>query len=642
MNKNSVLSFLGLFAALALVAQKPEEEFALYLSQYPEANAVVIDKYEILDIRRVADTLQVRSENYEETIYLGDKPSVYAKDRVFSSGFSKTSDLQAYTLLPDKRKYNELKVTEFKETFDRDAHVFFDDDREITFHYPSLIKGSKSVLKYKLDYKDPRIIGINYFQSYKPIDKISYSVIFDPSVEVEADIFNDPNGWITKQETVRADGRKMITCTARKVPKAEFGAQSPSFQSLAPTVYFRIVSYKKADGSRQPVLSDLDHLYTWYETFVDGLGNPGESIVNQVNSIVQPADSELDKVRKIYYWVQQNIKYIAFEDGMRGFVPHPGQYVLEKRYGDCKDMSSILVDMLTAAGIEAHHTWIGTRDIPYSYSDTPAPIVDNHMIATCKINGKWYFLDATGSYTPVFLPTSMIQGKECFISLKDTYELVKVPVIGKEQNVLKDSVHITLDQGAVKGSGEVVLDGYVKVFGNYSLIKNSKKDVDNYLNRVLVKGSNKFQTGKYTLENLNDLESPTRINYDFTVPDYYQEVSGQIFLNMILDRSLVDGIIEKRKVPIENDYLYTNVNVSVLDLPAGLKVKHLPDNESHVGDHFGFDITYEQKGDKLIATKKYFVNYLQLDPADFENWNAAIKKYSAACRNAVVLTKNND
>lgn len=642
MSKRYGFSLIGTLMVYVLMAQKPEEEFAQYQQRYPEANAVIIDKYELMDIRRVADTLQVFSENYEETIYLGEKPSLYAKERVYSSGFSKIKDLKAYTLLPESRKYSELKVTEIKETFDRDAHVFFDDDREITFNFPSLVKGAKSVLKYRRDYKDPRIIGINYFQSYKPIDKTSYTVVFDASVEVEADIFNDPNGWITKVETVRPDGRKVITCTAKNVPKAEFGAQSPSFQSMVPTVYFRIVSYKKADGSRQPVLSDLDQLFSWYETFVDGLGEPGEAVVSLVSSIVKPDDQPLDKVRKIYYWVQQNIKYIAFEDGMRGFVPHPGQYVLEKRYGDCKDMSSILVDMLTAAGIEAHHTWIGTRDIPYTYSDTPAPIVDNHMIATCKIDGQWYFLDATGSYTPVFLPTSMIQGKECFISLKDKYELVKVPVISKETNVLRDSVHITLDKGAVKGNGEVVMDGYFKVFGNYHLIKNSKKDVDDYLNRVLTKGSNKFQTGAYTLQNLSDLEVPTRINYDFTVPDYYQEVSGQIFLNMILDRSLVDGIVEKRKVPLENDYLYTNVNVSVLDLPQGLQVKHLPADESHFSDYFGFDISYEQKENKLIATKKYYVNYLLLQPKDFESWNAAIKKYSAACRNAVVLTKKND
>jgi hypothetical protein len=29
----------------------------------------------------------------------------------------------------------------------------------------------------------------------------------------------------------------------------------------------------------------------------------------------------MDKVKAIFYWVQNNIRYIAFEDGIAGFLP---------------------------------------------------------------------------------------------------------------------------------------------------------------------------------------------------------------------------------------------------------------------------------------------------------------------------------
>ena len=71
------------------------------------------------------------------------------------------------------------------------------------------------------------------------------------------------------------------------------------------------------------------------------------------------------KARRIYKWVQQNIKYVAFEDGMEGFIPRDASLVCSRRYGDCKDMASILTKMLQYSGVEACFVWIGTRSLPY-------------------------------------------------------------------------------------------------------------------------------------------------------------------------------------------------------------------------------------------------------------------------------------
>ena len=64
-------------------------------------------------------------------------------------------------------------------------------------------------------------------------------------------------------------------------------------------------------------------------------------------------------------------KYVAFEDGMGGFVPREAGLVCSRRFGDCKDMASILTAMNRAAGIPAYFTWLGTRDLPYTFSGTP-------------------------------------------------------------------------------------------------------------------------------------------------------------------------------------------------------------------------------------------------------------------------------
>lgn len=638
--RSSLLLLIALLSVPAF-AQSPQEDLVDYLSKYPNANAVRLVDSEVIDLSIMGDSLIAKSTVYQEHIYLGENPSGYSKDRIYSSGFTKATDIEAYSLVPGKRKYSRIEVEDFKDTYDMESFVFYDDGREITFNYPSLTKGAKSVLQYNRDYLDSRIIHMFFFQSYLPIEKSVYKIVYDPQVDVEAEIFNDPDGMVTVSKSINKDGRIELTCTARNTPKIKFDHNSPSYQAMVPTAHFRVNSYK-VKGEVVRVLSDIDDLHNWYSTFIADVGKPDDEIKELVNQLVDEEDSDLTKLKAIYYWVQENIRYIAFEDGMRGFIPHSGSYVLEKRYGDCKDMSSIIVDMLRAAGLEAYHTWIGTRDIPYGYKETSTPIVDNHMIATCMIADKWYFLDATGSYTPLGLPTSMIQGKECLVSKGDTYELVNVPIIPAEQNVMRDSVKFNIENGKIIGSGEVQLTGYAKVFNNYRLIKTSKKDVDDYLTKVLGKGSNKFLISDYQVEGTKNLDVATTINYTFNIKDYYSEVGDKIYLNMVLDQSLIDGLIEKREVPIENDYLYSNESISVLELPEGVSLQYLPPDEAGESEFFSYTIKYKQVGNQVVAEKFFKVNYLTLNVDQFDSWNEIIKQYSKACRNVLILNKNNN
>ncbi|MAE85530.1 MAG: hypothetical protein CMB80_22535 [Flammeovirgaceae bacterium] len=633
-----VVGALGLLNTFIVLAQKPEEDFAKYTSKFPGSNAVMTMDSEVIQLELIGDSMVTTSKVREEYYYMADNPSGYSKDRVYNSSFMKATDLEAFSLIPAKKKYSKIEVEDFKESYEMESFVFYDDGKEITFSYPSLVTGSKSVLTYNRQYKDPRMIGMFFFQSYMPVEKAEYTIIYDSRIDITVEIFNDPENRIKIERSTTDNGKSILRCIGKDLPKVKFDANSPSFQSLVPTAHFRINSYKRGDEI-VPVLRSVADLHSWYQTFTHQVGTPDQAIVDMVKEVIEESDLEYERMRKIYYWVQENVRYIAFEDGMRGFIPHAGSYVLEKRYGDCKDMSSIIVDMLRAAGLEAYHTWIGTRDIPYTYEESPTPIVDNHMIATCFVDGKEYFLDATGSYTPLGLPTSMIQGKQALVDMGDTYQLLEVPVIPATENIMSDSVFFTIEEGAVNGSGEVELTGYARVFNSYRLIKTNKKSVDDYVNRLLGKGSNKFTTTDYKLSGVNDLDSNIYINYSFHIQDYYRQVGDKIYFNLVLDQTLMNGLIENREVPLENEYLYTNENVAVLDIPDGFEIEYLPENVSESSDFFSYSIAYEKQDGFVKATKTFTMNYMELEVDQFDEWNRIIKKYTRACKNALVLKK---
>jgi len=122
--------------------------------------------------------------------------------------------------------------------------------------------------------------------------------------------------------------------------------------------------------------------FNLYCSFIDSVNTEvEEDLVSLAKKITEPYESEIEQVEAIYNWVQSNIKYIAFEDNMGGFIPRNPQDIFEKRFGDCKDMTALIVGLLDAVQVDAKYAWVGTKRLPYKYSESCGSFIDNHMIA---------------------------------------------------------------------------------------------------------------------------------------------------------------------------------------------------------------------------------------------------------------------
>ena len=170
----------------------------------------------------------------------------------------------------------------------------------------------------------------------------------------------------------------------------------------------------------------------------------------------------MEKIESIFYWVQDNIRYIAFENGIMGFKPDAAQNVLNKKYGDCKGKANLLKEMLKLAGYDARLTWIGTSDLPYDYS-LPSLAVDNHMICTVILNGKRYFLDGTEDYIAFNDYAQRIQGKQVLIEDGDNYIIDKIPDFPADRNRVKTITKMNIEEGTIKGNTAVEYNGESKI-----------------------------------------------------------------------------------------------------------------------------------------------------------------------------------
>ena len=284
--------------------------------------------------------------------------------------------------------------------------VFFDNDSEVEINklrYNGMNKNKKPIytdyesegifhsdlkmclIEYSMQGKEKPLEFI-YTKTYtdvKFLDPLYFNDMYtvkSSNIEIEVPEWLDLNivEWNFDKENPKVS---VTTKKKSKVHKYSLSNQEPigkfKNQPRRNKINAHVICLPKSytyKGKKKNLIQDTGDLYGWYSSLVDNIGNKSNVLNEKVAGLTAGISDDNEKIKKIYYWVQDNIRYIAFEYGLMGFQPEECQSVYNNKYGDCKGMANLTKEMLKIAGYDARLTWIGTNDLDYSY-DLASPIV---------------------------------------------------------------------------------------------------------------------------------------------------------------------------------------------------------------------------------------------------------------------------
>jgi len=627
-------------ATAYLYSQTPSEMESVK-NRFSGENSVVINDIQVVLIDVKENAFKISENIAKETLILGDTKSYLAKERVLEFQFKKITEIDAKTLIPDGNKYKAVKVEKIVDQKEQNESVFYDEVVAKSFVYPSIQPGAITSLKYKTEINNKYFLGSFYFKWYEPCVLSQLVIKADKRARLKFLMYNSDSANIefTKKEK---GNYRIYTWTSRNIAKAVHEADAPNGRYYLPHIIYTIDN-TFPDDTVNPENAGLKGLYHYNYSLIKDLNPKIEvPVKNIVDTLISGITDEDEKVRRIYYWVQDNISYVAFEEGMQGLIPESAIHVFNKRYGDCKGMSSILDYMLQLGGIKSYLTWIGTVDLPYKYSEIASEIIDNHMIVTYYKNGIPVYLDATNSFGTYGLPSYNIQGKQAMVAIDDkNFRIEQVPVIADSISLVKDSIHFSIEKGTIKGNGSAVFTGFEKNDKAYSLDGNDNSKTKEEIIELLTKGSNKFFVDNYDIENLYNREVPLKILYNFRINDYYREIGNEIYINLNLDKRLINETVDinNRKVPLAGKYYYETVNISVFEIPIGYHIEYMPKDAALKSEKIGFRISYKVDGNNIIRRSEIRSDFLILLPYEFKEWNSVIDGLNKAYRDVLVLKK---
>ncbi|MCW3123579.1 MAG: hypothetical protein JWQ38_3071 [Flavipsychrobacter sp.] len=639
----------GLLAGTGAFAQpnKERRHYDSIAAKYSAANAVYTNYNKQLVIKQDGGTLTAESHITMEKLLISDlSPRISNKDDFSYSDFNTLADYSANARIPSGQGYKTVRCNNFGEGGSGDD-IFYDDFREVEVYYTGLQKNSVTETKYSLEHTDVHLLPPLFMQENIPIAKATCQVVVPKFVNMKFVLQNTGNITIVQTKEEKNDNI-IYTFTASDVPAIKSYSNVPSvWLYTAPHIIPYIASYRLTGASKDSsVLANTDDLYRHVYRYVRNMNMRTDTgLTNLVARLTENDKTQKEKAAHIYNWVQKNIHYIAFEKGLEGFIPRPADSVYKRKYGDCKDMSSILEAMCRKAGLDAHFAWIGTRHKPYTYGETPLPMASNHMICALKLDNEWVFMDGTHPTLPFGRNRDDIQGKETMIAIDAAnYKIVTIPVETADMSMTADTTIMSINDLAVAGKVKVAYKGYNAWDLNMNMMYHKGQDREKQIKALTQRGSNKYIMTRYDLDMDNSGNRNALVNADFNIDDYVHKAGKECIVNMNLKRDFEDSRINEqdRKVPYFYDFKQKKNEVVVLNIPAGYKVTYLPkDAKGSVDGLWNYKISYKATKNTITLTKQFELNTLEVSKQQFAANNKLVDDLKNNYKESVVLTATN-
>jgi hypothetical protein len=561
--------------------------FAAHLYAQADSSVLVSSASSQIEFEWNSKTSQVKVRQKDVVNYLAE-------------GYDATIPVTEFYTDNDKIDQVSCLVNGYKPLGFNPQHSYYSEDN--IFHsdaqvcyYPIYLKekGNKATSVFAKTTEDPRYFCSIYFPEPYRVKSKEIIVKIPRWMKVEIREMNFGSNITKKVSYDKRDDADVFTYTALDLPAQKKEAQSPGPTYIYPHLLF-LVKSASYNGVNHTYFNTLADQYAWCHSLTKDTEANNESLKTKAKEITDGLTDDLKKIKKIFYWVQNNIRYIAFEDGIAGFKPDKADEVLRKKYGDCKGMANLTKHLLTALGYDARLCWIGTNRIAYDYS-TPSLAVDNHMICALNYKGKMYFLDATETYLPFNEYAERIQGRQVLIEDGDKYILGKIPSTDVVQNRDYEKRVLTVSASTLTGKVTHLYKGEEKESMFAHLHGMKKSEYEKELTKFLTNSSdNTLQ--KLNISDLSNYDDELNISYDIVQRSGISTFDKEYYIEMDLRKEFgsfqIDTAVRKQDYWMQ--YKYNIHRETELIIPENYQIASIPENLVIKTADYEISTTYQQ------------------------------------------------
>ncbi|MEM8997473.1 MAG: hypothetical protein AAGF23_21995, partial [Acidobacteriota bacterium] len=236
---------------------------------------------------------------------------------------------------------------------------------------------------------------------------------------------------------------------------------------------------------------DWPDIARWYAEIEGAVRHGGPGLDALAEEVLAAGAGARERLEKAVDLARRRIRYVAVEVGIGGYRPSPAAETASRGWGDCKDKSLLLIELLRRAGFSASPALVRLDRRRRISLDVPTPYDFNHLIAAVRLDDGgpaatlalgdrapvadgWLFIDPTQTTgSAVFLHRGVQDQQALVVTGGDAGgQLVRLPT-------LPHSEEVVLGADVRPGDGAVDIDVDLRLFGESAATLSRSLDAMN-------------------------------------------------------------------------------------------------------------------------------------------------------------------
>jgi len=475
MRRILILGFFLIHAGSMLFA----EEVKFPVSTIPEellkdALAVVRTDETVLEIRD--DLTATQTCHYAVTV-LNDNGKDFGYFYGPYSKFLKYKNVRATLWDKNGNKDRKIKQEEIYDVSNIASYSLYEDSRVIIVEpqsgdYPYTVEYS-----YEIEYK-----GFFTFQPWYILSNFDISSEF-ASIKVSypesLKIRFYEVGPLPEPVKSNEEGVNTVEYEARNVTAIKYEPYAPDLSTVFPNL--QIEPSKMNYGGSEGDISTWDSFGEWVYSLIEDKTDFTPETETEIRELVKNCSSDEEKVKVLYGYMQDKVRYVNISIGIGGLEPIEAQRVHDVSYGDCKALTNYMRSMLKAVGIESVYTLVNAGSQPRRIFEEFPSQQFNHVILMVPMVNDSIWLECTSQRLPAGYLGSFTDDRPVLHVTEEGGKMGRSPKFSAEENQICTKVGIILDSNLDAGisrsrnyTGYFFGDQYSAFLGNDAIEQERK------------------------------------------------------------------------------------------------------------------------------------------------------------------------
>jgi hypothetical protein len=318
--------------------------------------------------------------------------------------------------------------------------------------------------------------------------------------------------------------------------------------------------------------------------------------------------------------------------------------VLKHGYGNSYEISALFVAMARAAGFNASLILVAGRERQFYRTEFLDSSQYNWTIAGVTLQDKNLLLDPATKFCPFGLIRWTNTDTSALKLEKDKWNFIITPSQGQDRAIILRSARVVLDdQGSLKGHVTVTFEGSEALERRLLDLQTDEAGRNKGLEEEVASWLPPQSTAKMNYsQGWRKNGGPVVADMEIEVPSYAAKAGKHLLTRSSLFPTKQKDIFHRaqRKYPVYFPYAFSELDVTVIKMPAGYSVETIPE-AIEVKPKFGmYRNNTKISDDQIVTTRGLFMSQFMFEPAEYSELKEFFVKVETADQFQAVLSSS--